>query len=75
MVQDLRPAPSIISRRNVYLPNCPDPAGVCLTSDVLALSSESDMKTQPLRAFGNNVSQLWFQIHDAKIQIIFLSAK
>lgn len=54
-------APSIFSLRDGYLPISPDPAGVCLMSDVQALSSDSDSKTQPLRVFGNTATQVWFR--------------
>lgn len=65
--QTFRSAP-LSSVRNGYLPIRADPAGVCLTSDVLALSSESDMKTQPLSTFGNTITHLWFLIHIAKLR-------
>ena len=54
-------APSIFSVRDGYLPICPDPAGACLMSDVQALSSDSDAKTQPLGTFGNTATQVWFR--------------
>ena len=37
------------------------------TWDAQALSSESHMKTQPLRTFGNTITLLWFQIYSAKV--------
>lgn len=43
--------PSIFSIRDGYLPICPYPAAVCLMSDVQALSSDSDAKTQPFKNF------------------------
>ncbi len=48
--------------RNGYLPISPDSAGVCFKSDAQTLASESDMKPQPLRTFGNTISLLWFLV-------------
>ena len=57
--QTVRTAP-LFAWRNGYLPISPDPASVCFMSDAQALASESDMKPQPLRTFGNTISLLWF---------------